>query len=320
MTAEPEVYPPEALADDEPRYLRRQRPLEIRRRKFARKSWPAYRRWLVGGAALVMGGWLAYQGSQFLMSSPRVALAGPDQVEIVGLHYVSADAVTGEFAPDFGRSILRIPLDARRAALETIPWVAQASVQRVLPNRIRVEINERVPVAFLRIGNQLALVDAAGVILERPLDSNFTFPVVGGLSESMPLEARAQRMSLFVQFMKEMDLAKPGAGDQVSEVDLSDAHDLRASLTNLLPDGDGQPILVHFGDSSFVNKYRLLLENVGSWRTSAGRLQSGGPAIFRAGGGEFGPRLRSRGPKSLNGIARKSSGSWGCRDKKRYRT
>ena len=50
MNAEPDTYPSEALADEEPRYLRRQKPLEIRRRKFARGSWPTYRNWLLAGA------------------------------------------------------------------------------------------------------------------------------------------------------------------------------------------------------------------------------------------------------------------------------
>ena len=56
--AEPSSIRPELLADEEPRYLRRQKPLEIRRRKFGRRSWPVYRRWLlvwtVVGAAGVM--------------------------------------------------------------------------------------------------------------------------------------------------------------------------------------------------------------------------------------------------------------------------
>jgi len=59
MNTAPDVYPPEALADDEPRYLRRQKPLEIRRRKFGRKSWPAYRRWSLIGAGLLAGGFIS---------------------------------------------------------------------------------------------------------------------------------------------------------------------------------------------------------------------------------------------------------------------
>ena len=51
-----DVYPQEVLADEEPKYLRRQKPLEIKRRKFGRKAWMTYLRaslWVVSGLALV---------------------------------------------------------------------------------------------------------------------------------------------------------------------------------------------------------------------------------------------------------------------------
>ena len=51
MSAEPDYLPADALAEDEPKYLRRQKPVEIRKRKFSRKAWPLYRRILVGGIA-----------------------------------------------------------------------------------------------------------------------------------------------------------------------------------------------------------------------------------------------------------------------------
>src|ERR1019366_9268405 len=113
----------------------------------------------------------------------------------------------------------------RRKALETLPWIEQAGVQRVLPNRIRVEITERTPVAFLRTASDLSLLDAHGMILERPADGEFHFPVVTGIGESMPRESRELRMNSYVQFMKEIEHAQPGADDHVSEVDLSDAAD-----------------------------------------------------------------------------------------------
>lgn len=272
-TTEPEIYPPEALADEEPRYLRRQKPLEIRRRKFNRRSWTAVRRWLLGGAGALALAWLAYATVHFLFFSPRVRLAAYDQIEITGSHYVGRDVVTEKFSADLGRSILRVPLDARRAALEAVPWVEQASVQRVLPNRIRVDLAERTPVAFLRSGYQLELIDAGGVILERPLEGDFAFPVVSGISEAMPAADRAQRMSLFAQFLKDIDLAQPGGSERVTEVELSDAQDVRASLAGLGDEGQA-PLLVRFGDSDFVNKYRLLIENIGHWRSSVGRVES----------------------------------------------
>jgi cell division protein FtsQ len=274
MTAGHELYPPEALADDEPRYLRRQKPLEIRRRKFGRKSWPAYRRWTLIGAGFLACGFIGFQGIRFLLFSPSVQFAGLEQIEIIGNHFVSRSAITDFFAGDVGKSILRVPLDARRKSLESIPWVQEATVERALPDRIRIELTERVPVAFLRTGNELELVDGSGVILERPLEGGFHFPVVSGFDETTSLSDRKERMALFVGYMKEIDLAHPGASEQVSEVDLSDAQDVRAMLAGL-PGLEGQyPIWVHFGDADFVNKYRLLADNIGQWRASAGRVES----------------------------------------------
>ena len=217
---------------------------------------------------------LLYQGARFFLFSPSVELAGYDQIEVLGNHYVSRAAVTERFASDLGQSILRVPLDERRAALETIPWVAQAGVQRALPNRIRVELTERTPVAFLRTAGELALVDAQGVILERPLEGEFRFPVVVGLTEAMPPAQREQRMRLFVDFLRDVDLARPGASERVSEVDLADAEDLRATLSGLPGLEQQAPLVVRFGDKDFVNKYRLLVDNIDQWRARTGRVES----------------------------------------------
>jgi len=276
MATEPEAYPPELVAEEEPRYLRRQKPVEIRRRKLARRGWQLYRRTLLGGLMALASGWLLYQAVHFLLHSPRVVLANLGEIELIGNHFVSRAAVLERFAADRGHSVLRVPLARRRHALEEIPWVERASVERVLPNRIRVELVERTPVAFLRLGAELALVDAYGVILERPPAGDFHFPVVTGLGETMPRGQREQRMKLCVQFLKEIELIQPGAAEHVSEVDLSDSKDLRAVLAGIPEKGtaDQGPVLVHFGDGDFVNKFRLFVENIGPWRATAGRVES----------------------------------------------
>src|SRR5262245_32629618 len=138
MKTEPEVYPPEALGDDEPRYLRRQKPLEVRRRRFTRRSWNGYRRRITAALVLIAAGCAGYAGVHFLLFSPRVRLAGTDDIEIMGNRYVSRELVVEKFAGDIGKSVMRVPLDARRTALEAIPWIEKATVQRVLPARIRV--------------------------------------------------------------------------------------------------------------------------------------------------------------------------------------
>jgi len=275
MSAEPDYLPADALAEDEPKYLRRQKPVEIRKRKFSRKSWPLYRRILVGGIAALAVGFAAYEGVTYLLYSPGVLLQRAEQIEVQGNRYVPPEAIAEKFSEDMGRSVVRVPLTERREAVETLPWVEEAHVQRVMPNRIRVEITERTPVAFLRTGNDLSLVDAHGIILDRPVDGEFKFPVVSGIGESTPRATREQHMNLYEQFMKEIERVQPGADDHVSEADITEASDLRVTLTGVgSAAGGASPILVHFGDSDFGNRYHLLAENIDQWRASAGSVDS----------------------------------------------
>src|SRR3981189_599582 len=146
--AEADSYRPELVADDEPRYLRRQKPVEIRRKKFSGRGWPFYRRLLVLTFAGVAGATAAIYGTRFLLYSPAMLLLKPDQIELTGNHIVSREAVLQQFVHDRNRSVLRVALDARRNAIEQIPWVESASVQRILPNRIRVALTAREPAPF----------------------------------------------------------------------------------------------------------------------------------------------------------------------------
>jgi len=84
MSAEPDYLPADALAEDEPKYLRRQKPVEIRKRKFSRKAWPLYRRVLVGAIAALASGLVLYQAGNYFLFSPSVMIERADQIEISG--------------------------------------------------------------------------------------------------------------------------------------------------------------------------------------------------------------------------------------------
>ena len=282
-----DAYPQEVLADEEPKYLRRQKPLEIKRRKFGKKAWKTYLRVAFWSVIALAAAATSYALGHYLLVSPEMALIRSDQVEVAGNQYVPRGRVLEIFAADRNRSVLRVPLNERRRQIETIPWVEQATVRRALPNRIEVEITERTPIAFLREGSGLALVDIHGVILDRPLKGNFHFPVITGIGVDMPIEDRELRMQMFAGFSQQVEAARGGAMDQVSEVDLTEAKDLRATISGLqvtstsggatANDGWGNtdaPIIVHFGDSDFQSKYLTVLNDIGQWRAAAGRVES----------------------------------------------
>ncbi len=272
--AEQEAYRPDLVTDEEPKYLRRQKPVEIRRKKLGGKTWPFYRRvfvWTVTGAALITAG---YFGVRYALYSPQMLLVKPDQIDVNGNHIVAREEIQKLFVHDRNRSVLRIPLEARRAQIQEIPWVEEASVQRILPNRLRVEITERTPAAFFRNGNELALIDAHGVLLERPEGEDFHYPIVTGMSENLTREEREKRMQVYQEFMKNIDLVKPGSSERVSEADLGNPRDLCAVLTGFGSDGSAPAITVHFGQGDFTGKYRTLVENFTQWQANAGPVHA----------------------------------------------
>lgn len=296
-----DAYPRELLADEEPKYLRRQKPLEIKRRKFGRKAWKTYLRVTFWTASGLAGACAIYAAANYLYSAPGMLLIHPSQIEISQTQYVRRARILDLFVPDRGRSVLRIPLDERRRQIEALPWVEHAAVRRALPNRIQIEITERAPIAFLREGSQMALVDAHGVILPQPAQANFDFPVVTGIAPDMSPDDREKRTQLFSAFSRDIEIAHPGAMAQVNEVDLTVADDLRASIAGLpgvagssaappaasdddslpavagasaAPAATVAPVLVHFGNDNFADKYRTLVENFPQWLAKAGSIAS----------------------------------------------
>ena len=124
---------------------------------------------------------------------------------------------------------------------------------------------ERTPVAFVRQGNTIGLVDAQGVLLHLSAAAmaakHYSFPVVSGIAATDPLPVRAARMRLYQQFVNDLDSGGSKVSSQLSEVDISDPEDVWA----LLP-AQGNDIQVHFGDSDFLARYRSYQQHLPEWR------------------------------------------------------
>lgn len=260
----------EELAAEPPvRYLRPQRRPEVRRRAVWRQLLRWGPRLVAGAAVLAVLGATFYAGFRFLDTSPRFRLWDTSAVEVLNLRYASATLVRERFAEDAGRSVLWIPLEARRKAVEEIPWIARARVERLLPNRLRVVVEERTPVAFLRQGSQLVLVDAEGVLLERPEAARFTFPVVTGIHPGMEREERRARLKLYEEFIRDLDAGERTYSDDISEVDLSDTENLRATVAE-----KGEAVLLHFGRDRYREKYEAYRKHRPLWQQTGERVDS----------------------------------------------
>jgi cell division protein FtsQ len=232
---------------------------------------------IVAGCVLVvclgLCGAVFLMARSFLMHDERFVIPSSSAIEFDGNAHVTRAQLLSIFGEDVERNIFTVSLAERRAELERIPWVAHATVMRLLPNRMRVSIVERTPVAFVRQGSHIGLVDANGVLLDMPMetkpDGHYSFPVVTGISADEPLSTRAARMKIYERFTSELDGSGEKISEGLSEVDLSNPEDVKA----LIPDHT-MDILVHFGDTDFLDRYRRFEEHLPEWRTVYPKLSS----------------------------------------------
>jgi cell division protein FtsQ len=208
----------------------------------------------------------------FLVRDPHFRIGGASSIQSSGLGEVNREDVLPVFGEDIGRNIFFVPLSDRRKQLETIPWVQQATVMRYLPNRLSVSIVERTPVALVMQGDQVELADADGVILDMPpammARHHYSFPVLTGINAKDPLSARRARMAIYLRFLQELDQNNQHLSEQVSEIDLSDPEDLRATMP-----AQGTDILAHFGDGQFLHRLQIYQAHIAEWRARYPRLK-----------------------------------------------
>jgi cell division protein FtsQ len=257
------------------------------------------------GVALVLGSGVAAMLAvrSFLLRDEHFTVASSSSIQIDGNSHLTRPQLLSVFGGDVERNIFTIPLAERRAELESLPWVQHATVMRLLPDRVRVAIVERTPVAFVRQGKEIGLVDAHGVLLdlgslgnpgdghgaqgeagreaslepnslEPNKDGGYSFPVLTGISATDPLSTRAARMKIYTAFIAELDSTGEKISQRLSEVDLSNPEDVRA----ILPDGvegvGNRDILVHFGEERFLERYRQYQQHLAEWLTQYPKLAS----------------------------------------------
>ncbi|MGA2904547.1 MAG: FtsQ-type POTRA domain-containing protein [Candidatus Korobacteraceae bacterium] len=252
-------------------FLRGQKRVPVRRGALPRKAASRVKILLIllcvgAGVALL---WIALQ--RYGTQSWRFRLDSSDDIAISGSNHVNSSQVRNVMASDIDRNIFFVPLGERKKQLEQIPWVQSASVMRLLPNRLNIVITERTPVAFVETGSHIALIDANGVIMELSAGqtTKYSFPVVVGISDSDPLSTRAARMRIYSQLMKELDSSGGHYSADISDVDLSDPYDVKATVTD--PQG---AVLVHLGTANFLEHFKVYVAHVQEWRAQFHKLES----------------------------------------------
>ncbi len=265
---------PGEIESSETPYMRRSRAVAVRRSRIPQ----GVRRvaWWAGIVVfiLVPVGFGGYSLAVYLLSSPRFELTSPIDITVEGNRYVSREDVLDALGVQddhsgSGNNIFKISLKESEKQVESIPWVQSATVVRSFPRHLTIHVRERVPIAFVDVNNQIMMVDQDGVLLEPPEKSHFDFPIVKGLDFQGNPAGRKARLSLYQEFMQETKKKMPGSGWFVSEVDLSDASNLKVLLVQ-----GGQTLLVYFGHADFLDRFENLLTVLPQLRKTDAKVDS----------------------------------------------
>src|ERR1700679_3001579 len=239
-------------------FLRGQKRVPVRRGALPRNAAGRVRIILqLAGVALVLCAfWFVLQ--HYGTSSWRFRVDSSDNITISGMNNVARSQILDVMASDLDRNIFFVPLELRKKQLEQIPWVQSAAIMRLLPNRLKIVVSERTPSAFVEVNSHIEMIDPNGVIMEMPANpAHYSFPVIVGISDTDPLSVRAARMKIYTRFMQELDSSGAHYSSSISDVDLSDPDDVRATVTD--PHG---AVLVHLGSSNFLEHFQVYVTHV----------------------------------------------------------
>jgi cell division protein FtsQ len=238
--------PPELLdlaiepALEESPFLRPRRRTRVRSRRRGHATLALLALQILAVAVVaVVGAWTAWQR---VFASDRLRVG---KLEVRGSHFLSEGEVRELVGAAVGERILALDIEALKARLRASPWVADATVTRTLPDTLRVEIRERVPLALAEL-DRLYLMDENGGLIDiyGPRTGAFDLPIVRGLL-GVAEESRRDRARRAGALLADLgDLA-----GEVSEVYVESSGDLRVVLR-----GPGEVLL--FGDPPY--RQRLL--------------------------------------------------------------
>lgn len=250
-------------------------PLEekpVSRKAERRNLWPAIRFTALTLATVltVFGAAFAvWTAEQAVLADSRFRFAPGDAITdqfltVSGVRNASKTAILRVFKDDRDHSIARIDIEQRRLALQRVDWVKDATVRRVWPNRLAVDVVERAPVAFIEVPAAAtgsfenpvsytpAMIDEEGVVLRSRAPLQVELPLLVGIRESDRLEVRRARVKRMVQLLNDLSPYR----SNVQEIDVAEPANLRIGY-----DIQGKLVVLILGEERFRERLELFLKH-----------------------------------------------------------
>ncbi|WP_246725425.1 cell division protein FtsQ/DivIB [Beijerinckia sp. L45] len=146
---------------------------------------------LIGGyAAVRSGAYAAYIETNGALYDQAAKTAGfaIHAVTINGAHELSENEVLTLAGVGPRNSLIFLNVADVRARLKSVPLIREASVSKLFPNRLLIEIEERKPYALWQKDGAVSIVSADGTTIDDMHDARFeTLPLVTGVGANEKL-------------------------------------------------------------------------------------------------------------------------------------
>jgi cell division protein FtsQ len=126
---------------------------------------------------LIVGAWGAWQArwphrlvdavmQEFVTATVNMGFS-VQEVFVVGRHRTPRRALLDALAVKEGAPILAVNIHAARERVLALPWVGEASIERLLPDTLVIHVIERKPLALWQHRGKFALIDQSGQVIVR---------------------------------------------------------------------------------------------------------------------------------------------------------
>ena len=160
-------------------------------------------------------------------------------------------------------------LDPMRAAVEEVPWVASAKVERLWPDTIRVEIEKRRPIAIW--GGTRLISDRGEIFALKNLDT----PEAQGLPSFSGPDAMAHEV---VEMYGPLSVTVEKLGAKIRDLSVTD----RGSWSVVIEGGDIPSTKIELGRNTRDSRVQDRLELVAAHYQEVSRMMGGPPGSIDA--------------------------------------
>ncbi len=116
---------------------------------------------------------------------------------VKGNQHLSSDAVKRELSGTLGRTLFALDVETARTSLKQNRWIKSATVKKVFPDTLVVNVVEREPVALWKSGQTLIVISRDGIAIDEAAPKHMHLPQVVGTGAN---ETASQFLSAISKF------------------------------------------------------------------------------------------------------------------------